>query len=186
MKKLIFFILIFVSSYSYSQNCSVNADIDQTVCANATTVTLTGSVAGLSKTPLITTWSQVGGPSAVITSPGSLTTTVTGLIGGNTYTFRFSSTCTDGSLVYDDMQVVVNKITVANAGPDFAPSCPGSYTLAANAAGSGETGAWTIISGSSSITLIGVNLTKPNGTFTLKSTAGNIVLRWTIPNASTG
>ncbi len=188
MKKLIIFILVFVTSYSFGQNCSVNADIDQTVCANATTVTLTGSATGLPQLPLVTTWSQVGGPSAVITNPNSLSTTVTGLIGGNTYTFRFSSTCTDGSLVYDDMQVIVNKITVANAGPDFDPICPNASAatrrLAANSVGSGETGAWSVVSGS------GLTITTPSSptsAFTMQNTvAGNSVLRWTITNASTG
>lgn len=187
MKKILFFAFIFLSSYTYSQNCSVNADVDQTVCANQTTVTLTGSVNGLVQSPQTTTWSQVGGPSAIITSPNNLTTTVNGLIGGNTYTFRFSSTCTDGSLVYDDMQVIVNNITVANAGSDFAPICvnasPTERRLAANAPGVGETGIWTVVSGT------GLTISTPSSAtsaFTMTSVAGNSVLKWTITNSITG
>jgi len=186
MKKSILLIFILISTYTYSQNCTVNADIDQTVCSNAS-VSLTGSVTGLPTLPLVTNWSQVSGPSAIITNPSSLLTTVTGLISGNTYVFRFSSSCTDGSLVYDDMQVVVNNITTANAGPDFLPICPNAPSterrLAANAVGTGETGAWTIVSGT------GLTITtssSPTSAFTMTSAPGNSVLRWTIRNNSTG
>ena len=82
--------LLLPSGVLFSQNCTVNANIDQTICANAT-LSLVGQASGLFPGgTAVVTWSQVSGPSAVITSPHSLTTTVTSIIGGNTYKFSLS------------------------------------------------------------------------------------------------
>ena len=106
--------LLLIGRVAFSANCSLNAGVDQTICSTAT-LTLTGDYAGLFPTPRVTTWSQVSGPSAIITSPNSLITTVTGLIGaytpGNVYKFRLTSTCEDGSLTFDEVNVTIVKIT---------------------------------------------------------------------------
>jgi PKD repeat protein len=64
-----------------------NAGTDQNVC-NVTTITLDGN------DPLTFggTWTQVNGPTAgvIITNPANPKTTVTGLTGGSTYTFRWT------------------------------------------------------------------------------------------------
>ncbi len=186
-KKLLLLLIAFVfTTIAYSQNCSVNANVDQTICSG-NTLTLTGAVTGLFQAPQVTTWSQTSGPAAVITSPNSLITTVTGIIGGNTYKFRFSSNCQDGSLVYDEVTVTVNKVTTANAGPDQTAVCTGNPagTLAGNAVGTGETGAWSIVSGGTGLTI--TTASSPTSTFKLVSgSSGVATLRWTITNSTTG
>ncbi|NTV79715.1 MAG: hypothetical protein HGA25_11430, partial [Clostridiales bacterium] len=127
-----------------AQNCTLNANVDQTICANEV-LTLSGNKGGLFAGAGTTTWSQVTGPSAIITSPNSLLTTVTGIQGGYTYKFRLSTECLDGSLIYDDVNIVVRLISLAAAGPDQGPFCPGSAgTLAGSNISGVETGAWSI------------------------------------------
>ena len=189
-KKIFLSLILFLTvNIVYGQNCSLNAGVDQTLCANAA-LTLTGAETGIFQSPHVTTWSQVLGPSASITSPNSLITTVTGLIGGNTYKFRLSSSCGDGSLTYDDVTVTVNSISTANAnttGIAFSAICPGNNvaTLAGSALGSGETGLWSVVSGGGGLTIN----TPSSPTSTLKLTAGsgnsgNAVLRWTVTSSA--
>lgn len=179
--------LLFASIVS-SQNCTVNAGIDQSVCSS--TVTLTGAYG----TPISTTWSQITGPTAVITSPSSLTTTVTGLVGGNTYRFRISATCGDGLPTFDEVIVSTQNFPVANAGSNFS-ICTGvnSASLAAAPLQTGlnaESGVWTFVSTGSSASTGGLTINQPNSptsTLTLATGANNsgtIALRWTVTRTS--
>jgi len=54
---------------------------------------LIGQKAGLFEGSGATIWSQVEGPSVIITNLSLLTTTVTGITGGNTYKFRLTTVC---------------------------------------------------------------------------------------------
>lgn len=158
------------------QNCTVNAGVDQSVCVNST-MTLNGVSNGLFQGSGNITWSQVAGPSVTIVSPHSLTTNVTGFTAGSVYSFILSAKCLDGSLVTDLVNYTVKPITTANAGPDQT-LCPGSGTLAANAPAVGETGLWSIVSGS------GISVTTPSSptsAITLSPNgSSNVTLRWTI------
>jgi len=161
------------------QNCSVNAGIAQTICVNQP-LYLQGSISGLLKDG-IATWTQIAGPAATIVSPNVLNTQVTNLIGGNSYTFRITTTCADGSLTYQDVNHTVSPISIASAGPD-ATYCPGINvgTLSANAPGSGETGVW---SGSGANGVIVNNPSSPTSAITLSGgSSGAATLRWTITN----
>jgi hypothetical protein len=145
-------------------------------------LTLTGQKSGLFQGAGTTTWSQVAGPAVIINSPNSLTTTVTGHSGGNSYTFRISTTCADGSFVYQDVVVNVNSITTATASGGFT-SCPGTNvgTLTGNTPGSGETGTWVEITDNGGITVN--NPSSPTSTVNLSSGyCGTSTLRWTISN----
>ncbi len=84
---------------------TVNAGADQLV--NGTSVSLSGSTdAGGSPAYA---WTRTGGPAGpTITSPSSSATTVTGLVAGNTYTFRLTVNGTP----FDE--VVVNVIAGSN------------------------------------------------------------------------
>lgn len=186
--RILLLIIFFTSVYlnGYSANCSLNAGVDQTVCTG--TATLTGDYSGSFPASRVTIWSQVSGPSATITSPSSLVTTVTGLVGGNVYRFRLSSTCEDGSATYDEVTVTVESYPTANAGADMV-ICTGNPagTLAAGALASGQTGVWTIISGSSGLTIN--NTASPTSTVRLTagtSNTGTAVLRWTVTSTATG
>ncbi|MEM9648634.1 MAG: hypothetical protein AAF969_09140, partial [Bacteroidota bacterium] len=176
----LFFVLLALQS-TYAQNCSVNAGIPETVCENVTTYTLSGSSSGLVQTG--PTWSQVGGPSVIIVDPANLNTQVNGLVGGNTYTFRLSGVCTDGTPLFQDVDITVQPITTSNAGIDIA-SCPnntGSISTNANTPlNAGESGLWSIV-GSNNAGVIINSPTSPTTTLTLPETsAGTTTLQWTI------
>lgn len=180
LKASLFPIFFLAASASlYAQNCTINAGIDQTICANGT-LTLTGIKNGTLQSG-ITTWSQVGGSAVAITSPNSLTTTVTGF-GAGTYTFRLSTTCQDGSAINDDVVITVSPVTIANAGP-AQTLCPGSGTLAANSPSPG-TGNWSFI-GTNNADIVVVSNGSPVSAITLPaSSAGSSTLRWTIRQGS--
>ncbi|GMN08355.1 hypothetical protein MTsPCn5_37440 [Croceitalea sp. MTPC5] len=179
---------LFSIQQAFSQNCSVNAGVAETICENAT-YNLSGSASGLlASTP---TWSQVGGPSVSIANPTDLNTGVSGLIGGNSYTFRLSADCTDGASVFQDVVITVEPITIADAGSNL-ESCPdssGAIVTSANAPlNAGETGVWSI-DGNNNAGVIINSPTSPTTTLTLPETsAGTTTLRWTItgPNFAPG
>lgn len=180
---LVFMLVLFFALKTEAENCTVNANVDQTICAN-TTLTLVGQASGLFPGgTAVVTWSQLSGPSAVITSPNSLTTTVTSLIGGNVYKFRLSSPCEDGSIATDDVTVTVTQTPVANAGADFGPTCNASPagTLAGNSISAGETGQWSIVAGGPTGVTFNGSSTIPNArfNFTNAATSGNVTFRWT-------
>lgn len=178
----VFFLLLLVSCHwGYAQNCSVNAGIPETVCENVTAYTLSGSSSGLVQTG--PTWTQVGGPSVIIVDPSNLNTQVNGLVGGNTYTFRLSAVCTDGTPQFQDVEITVQPITASNAGTDIA-SCPdntGSIATNANTPlNAGETGLWSIVGANNAGVTINTP-TSPTTTLTLPETsAGVTTLQWTI------
>ncbi|MCC6372310.1 MAG: tandem-95 repeat protein [Bacteroidia bacterium] len=182
MKKIFLSIMILAGAGKYyGQNCSVNANIDQTVCVTGG-LQLSGASGGLFNTTA--NWIQVSGPAVSISSPNSLTTAVTGYLGGNVYKFRLQAKCQDGSNIFDEINVTVLPNTLANAGADLPASCPGTKTLSANSVGSGETGVWTI-QGSNNA---GVTITSPNSPTTQivlgTSSTGSTTLRWTITNSN--
>jgi len=165
-----------------AQNCSVNANVNRTICANETLM-LIGSKAGLFAGEGEITWSQVTGPSAVIVSPHALETEVTGISGGYNYTFRLTTTCLDGSLVYDDVVYNVLRVRIANAGADQI-SCPASPAgnLAGNVPGPGSTGEWSIIGSNNGVTIL--DPSSPTSAFNLSTGEGTTTLRWTITHSS--
>lgn len=179
---LLFFLFLLASlHWGNAQNCSVNAGIPETICENIGTYNLAGSSSGLVLSG--PTWSQVGGPSVIISDPSDLTTGVTGLVGGNTYTFRLSAVCTDGTPQFQDVDITVQPITVSNAGTDIA-SCPdntGTITTNANTPlNAGETGSWSIVGANNAGVTIN-SPTSPTTTLTLAETnAGNTTLQWTV------
>ena len=182
---LLFSILFLYSNGLKSQNCSVNAGVYEEICESEQLFLHGNSSGAFPSGGEVTVWTQVGGPTATIVNPNSFNTEVTNLIGGNTYVFRISSTCEDGSLVFQDVTKTVLKITKANAGPDAA-YCPNSnnaniYNLAANAAGANETGLWT--GGGSGITVNNTALN--NSPITISdAAAGTASFVWTINNSN--
>ena len=181
---ILFFLFLFLltsSQWSYAQNCSVNAGIPETICENIGTYNLSGSSSGLVQSG--PTWSQIGGPSVIIDDPANPTTSISGLVGGNTYTFRLSAVCTDGTPQFQDVDITVQPITVSDAGNDIS-SCPdnsGSVSTNANTPlNGGETGLWSIVGANNA----GVTINAPSSpttTLTLAETsAGTTTLQWTI------
>jgi len=149
-----------------------NAGPDQTLCA-ATLVTLAGN------TPALGTglWSYVSGPGgSVITSPALPNTTVTGLVPGGTYKFKW--TISNGSCSSDSIVTITNSFgpTPSIAGPAQNLCAATSVTLAGNTALLG-TGAWSYVSGPP-----GAVITDPSlpATTVTGLVAGVYVFQWTI------
>jgi len=186
-KSLLLVLALLFATFSFSQNCTVNAGIDQSVC------TSTATLVGAQPENKATTWSQILGPSAIITSPSSKSTTVTGLVGGNTYRFKISTVCSDGFPTLDTVTVYAQNFPVASAGAPFT-ICTGvnAASLQAGTLQSGETGVWTFVTSGTSAALAGLtinNPTSPTSTLTLAagtSNSGNVTLRWTVTNTASG
>ncbi|TDP03209.1 PKD domain-containing protein [Flavobacterium sp. 245] len=175
-------ILIILSTISLNaQNCTVNAGVLNTTICETDALVLEGN----SPSPIIGTvlWTQISGPAVVINTPNSPTTTISGYTGGNTYIFRYSATCGDGILSYQDKVVNVKPITQANAGGNIA-SCPsnnGTLAIIGNTPqNTGETGYWEIVGANNA----GVIINFPNlatSTITLPDTScGVTTLQWVI------
>ncbi len=173
------FLVCFLNAVN-AQNCSVNAGIDTNICEN-TPFTLTGSSSGNVLSGPV--WSQVSGPSVIIDNPTDVNSSVTGLLGGNTYVFRLSADCTDGSTQTQDVSVTVQPISIANAGENIA-SCPDSAgnisVTGNNPTNPGEVGTWTIEGANNA----GITINFPNSSTTTldlpENRAGTTTLRWTI------
>ena len=120
-----------------------NAGTNQTITLPTSTVTLNGS--GSTGTISSYSWTLVSGPNTpTITTPTSVSTTVTGLIQG-TYVFKLSL---NGTASTSQVTVIVNaaQTVVANAGSNQTITLPAS-SVTLN--GSGSTGtitsyAWTL------------------------------------------
>lgn len=110
----------------------VNAGTDVTITLPTATTTLTGTASDPDGTIASTIWSQVSGPNtAVIATPGALSTGISGLIAG-TYTFALKATDNNAPTpleTTDQVVVIVNpeppKLPpVANAGTDKSITLP--------------------------------------------------------------
>lgn len=176
---LVLFSVLFFNESAYAQDCSVNAGIPSTICAN-TPLVLNGVVGG---NIVSYKWTQIAGPSVVIQNPNSAVTTVLGAVGGNSYTFRLSGVCSIGT-TFQDVTITVNQITISKAGTNI-QGCPGSYALSANAPlNPGETGLW-VKTGADNAGVTINNPSSPNATISLSpSAAGNTQLTWTISSSS--
>jgi hypothetical protein len=173
--------LLFLSNSSlFAQNCSLNAGVDQVLC-NSQIVTLTATTAGsLNATPNYQ-WSLVSGSPVNITSPGLLSTTLTGVNPG-TYIVQFSGVCADGVTAYDSISVqVLPNPAQPIAGPDQQICTPQAVTLAANTPPAGQTGLWVIPATTTGITIAAVGSATTTATAT---TAGIKPLIWKISNAA--
>lgn len=132
------------------------------------------------------TWSYVSGPNTpTITSTGSNSASVTGLIAG-TYVFRYTipaqGSCPQTS---DTVSITINGqiTTTPNAGPDqsFCNVGIAGINLSASALDVGTTGKWTKLFGPAGGTF--ANDTNPNTTF-LNPGYGTYVFNWTVSSGS--
>ena len=191
LHKTLFFFLFVLPFYTFSQNCTLNANADKTICPGGDLALppdqfyLLGTANTAPGTSFLQNpvWTQISGPSVQIANPNLVQTLVTGAVPGNTYTFRLSAQCGDGSTVFDDVVFVVSPLTISNAGQDQT-YCQGTYNLNANAVGASETGAWTVVGNNNAgVTINSPN--SPNSTITVSgNSSGSTTLRWTITNSS--
>lgn len=160
------------------------AGADQTFC-QATSTTLTAT----NPAPATGTWSQISGPAtATISSPSSVNTVVSGLSAAGTYAFVWTVSNAGACTTRDTVLVTRNlNPTTANAGTDIVACLKGatSVTLAATAAGSGNTGTWSVFSvpsGANATSFSNVN--SPTATFGPLSVNGDYILAWTVSNGN--
>jgi uncharacterized protein (TIGR02145 family) len=149
----------------YPPVAQANAGADHlNVCSN--TVTLSGNTA----TGMTPAWSILNGAGGSVNG-----NTFTGSR-GNAYSLRYSLTNACGT-TSDTLQIsLALPATVATAGPDQLSLTGTTATLAANTPAAGQTGTWTITTGSGA-TLSNAN--SPAATFT-KGTDSSYTLVWTI------
>jgi len=142
---------------------SANAGSDQTITLPTNSATLAGSGAETNGTIVSYQWTQISGPStATITTPGSATTSVSGLIQG-VYVFQLKVTDNSGVTATDQTQVTVNPAVPipgtpsANAGGDQTIPLPAnSVSLSGSGAETNGTIVgyqWTQVSGPSTATI---------------------------------
>jgi K319-like protein/PKD domain-containing protein/type IX secretion system substrate protein len=164
----------------FAQNCTINAGVDQVICSSQA-LTLAATTAGSPNATPNYQWSLVTGSAVGISSPGSLSTAVTGVNPG-TYIFQFSGVCQDGTTAYDSITVQVLTIPAQPlAGPDQQICTPQSVTLSANTPPSGQTGIWVIPATTTGITIAAAGNASTTATAT---TAGVKPLIWKISNAA--
>lgn len=168
-----------------AQNCSINAGIDQSRCANET-IFLEAFVAGpLSGSPNFS-WTQIGGSSVTIVNSSSYKTLVRNFPrSGGTFRFVAGVDCQLGGRATDTVQIVI-KATPNKpfAGRDTS-FCPGTKQLNATAPASGETGAWTAFG----MSYVGVGVNNPslyNSTIQSYSKGHSGFYRWELKNTTTG
>ncbi|HRG51387.1 MAG TPA: PKD domain-containing protein [Bacteroidia bacterium] len=120
------------------QPTTANAGPNQTIC-NTTTATLAAN------TPVVGTglWTVVSG-TATITTPTSPTSTVTGLVPGDSVVLKWTITkglCNSSATV----KIILVKAPVVNAGPDQAFCTPTNTVLNGSVVGNTTTGIWTTL-----------------------------------------
>ncbi|WP_163410160.1 PKD domain-containing protein [Flavobacterium ajazii] len=191
LRKFLLSILFILPVYSFAQNCTVNANVDRSLCPGGQLVLppdqfyLLGTAnadVGFDylQDPV---WSQISGSAVNITIPTLVQTLVTGAVPGNTYGFRLTAQCADGSTVFDDVYITVLPITISNADTDQT-YCQGTYALNGNVPGASETGTWSVV-GSNNAGITINNPNSPNTTITVSgTTSGTTTLRWTIENSA--
>jgi hypothetical protein len=148
-----------------------DAGADQSVCTSFTTL------AGNTPSSGTGIWTVITGSGTFISALDP-TSDVTGLsIGYNT--FRWTITNSPCASSVDDVNIIRSgTITVADAGTDQ-DVCGTSAALSGNTVGAGETGTWSLISGSGTIT----SPLYPSSNVTGLASGSN-TFRWTITNGA--
>jgi uncharacterized protein (TIGR02145 family) len=152
---------------------TANAGSNQTINTDAVLTTLSANAPATGE---IGTWSIITGSGCSFSDINAQNTQFTGQSCSN-YSLRWTVQGQCSSTI-DDVTIAFQKATTSpNAGPDqLITSNSTSITLAANNPSSGETVAWSIISGSGGSFS---NINAPNATFT-GSSCTSYTLRWII------
>lgn len=160
--KLIVFLFLITANCSFplislGQNCSVNAGIDESFCADGQ-MELQGNVSAINADYSTLAWSIVSQPVGAdvsIDNPNSLYSTISGTTITGTYIFEITVQCTD--LVYTTDQVthtILDGPGTALVSSSMNAGCytGGGINISGNAPGAGETVSWTILNGSGTLT----------------------------------
>ncbi len=133
-------------------------------------------------------WTQVSGPSVIIANPNSATSTISGLTGGNTYTFNWSlsnGACVDYD--FDEVAVIVDEnIEEAEAGLNFDVCNETTTLLNATLSPFGAIGVWTQTPAQSAMGVIIVNPSDPNSMITGLEADNEYIFTWSLSNTGCG
>lgn len=88
-----------------------NAGPDQSITLPQNWVNVSGSASDADGTVISYAWTQTAGPAAVITSPGTAATSITGMNSITTYTFVLTVTDNQGATNSNSINIVVNSAT---------------------------------------------------------------------------
>ncbi|MCF6361551.1 MAG: T9SS type A sorting domain-containing protein [Cyclobacteriaceae bacterium] len=148
---------------------AASAGINQVVCSSAATLNGNAPAGGENGV-----WTLINGSGSFSNSTQS-NTTVSGLSEG-TNTFRWTIQDNGGNCSNtDDVAITYTNLTTPDAGSDD-EACPDEFVaLNGNTAQTGETGTWSVVSGSGSFTNVNSNTSQVSGL-----TVGANTLRWTI------
>ncbi len=178
LKSLSIIGLLLSFQFLKAQNCAVNAGLDQTICVTQS-LTLTGLAGTPKAVPNYYQWSKISGPDAVITTPSSEVTTVTGFSTGN-YVFKFVSRCSDNILAQDYVAVTVLPTPPSSlAGADVTQCSNTPVSLNANPVSAPLTGTWTVSPAGGSFS---PNANAYNAIYTPPAGSNTYTLTWTISN----
>lgn len=124
-----------------AQTCTANAGGNAIVCGSGTTLvgTVSGSIGSGSPA-----WTFISGPvTPVITTPASLTTTVTGMTADGDYVFQLSRSCSSGTAISTVTITAHPRPASFTAGPDITTVCATTGTTPlAGVIPAGFTGTW--------------------------------------------
>ena len=171
---------------SNSQNFTLSVkEPPTTATAGADQILCTTSTFALSgNSPVIGTglWT-IQGPAngAVITSPSSFNSTVSGLGLGKSVTLRWTISNGACEPSFDEV-VLTNSDSIkvaASAGADQRNCGYGTFNLSANAPAANETGLWSLVSGTATLP---ADLTNPTITVSGVLPGTTAVLKWTLSN----
>ena len=181
IKRLLFiFIFAFFILSSAAQNCAANAGIDKSICVNQP-LTLTGVAGNPKATTPAYLWSQVSGPSSIITTPAALSTSITSFSPGN-YVFQFSNKCADNLMATNLISITVSPFPQTSlAGNDTSICVAAPVQLSANPAAAPLTGTWTVLPNIGSFS---PNVNAANATYTPVAGPNTYNLTWTIANGN--
>lgn len=133
-------------------------------------------------------WSQTSGSTVVIANPNQSTTSIVGLISGQSYTFAW--TLSNGACVdYATDEVVVTvdvAVATADAGIDFQLCNATETNLDATPVTGGIIGTWTQPSSQALLGVMIVNPNDPNTQITGLMPGNNYQFIWTLSNAGCG
>ncbi len=150
---IISIIIVCTSNISYSQNCSINAGVPQSICYNETAVFLVGNISNTNTLLNTLQWSVAAEPigsSVTINNPTSPTSSVSGVNIAGEYLFAFQVECADGQIASDTTRVtLLESPTQASTPASSIIGCynGGGITISGNTPQAGETGLWTFRSG---------------------------------------
>ncbi len=142
---------LFTSVYSFSQT---NAGSDQEICTDHTVLAADPPPSGY-----IGTWSVISG-SCSIATPSLYNTAITNVLEGFN---ELKWEITDGTNTYNDAVIITNNYPTQAYTAADEEICQNSYTLNANVYGTGESGLWSLVSGSGTIANPTTNATNVSG-----------------------